>query len=336
MSQQNTHEQEIIAAIKQFARSATSKGEALADISMLVAATSTLPLTNLDNWERLIRWQLAAALRVNKPSNEGISSEAPSSLAWIDLCSGDGFKREKALQTLSGAAPNSFYFALAVRRLNDWVPEIRKATCDVLPSIAKATDPEIIVDVLFITLPYWYSWGRMGDVERQVLLQVISLEKVTACLKQRLISATSGPMSSILTQIGRAKTLDNYLADIAQSAIQPSLRAKAYRCQFEGKFVWREGEKWVWTDKVYGRGRYMPLLGERAIDVLKPFMENLTMAINDRSPIVRRIAGEMLIKELDNIGEQASILAKILASDPSPSVSERGKFALKTLGVHVD
>jgi hypothetical protein len=330
MSQQKTREQDIIAAVKQFAKSANTNDRVVAGISLLVEATSTLPLTNLDNWERLIRWQLSAALRVYKSSWE-FGSEPYSSFAWIDLCSGDGFKRETALQTLSGAAPNSFFFALAVRRLNDWVPEIRRAACNTLPLIAKATDPEIIVDVLFITLPYWDSWGRMGDVEKQVLMQIITLEKVTECLKQRLISATSGPMSSVLTQIGRAGTLDHYLADIAQSAIQPSLRAKAYRCQFEGKFVWRDGNKWVWTDKVYGRGRYMPLLGERSIYVLTPFMENLTMAINDRSPIVRRVGGEMLIKELESIGEQAITLAKMLASDPSPSVSERGKFALKTI-----
>ncbi|HGM5493161.1 TPA: hypothetical protein ACKP1B_004880 [Serratia fonticola] len=331
MSQQNNHEQDIIAAIKQFAKAHDGID---ADISMLLSTTGKLPLTNLDIWERLIRWQLSAALRVHK-SLWVSGSEPYSSFAWIDLCSGDGFKREKALQTLSGAAPNSFFFALAVRRLNDWVPEIRKAACRTLPLIAQATDPEIIVDVLFITLPYWDSWGRMGDVEKQVLMQIIALEKVTENLKHRLISATAGPMSSVLIQSGRTKALDDYLADIAKSAIQPSLRAKAYRCLFERKFVWRDGKKWVWTDKVYGRGRYMPLLEERSIHVLMPFMEILIMAINDRSSIVRRVAGEMLIKELENIGDQAIILAKILASDPSPSVSDRGKFALKTIGAYL-
>lgn len=333
MLQQNKYKQEILAAIKQFSNSVNSNGRVLADISMLVAATSKLPLTNLDIWERLIRWQLNTALQVSKQSHWKFWDKPKPSFPWIDLCHGDGFIREKALKNLSEAAPNSFFFALAVRRLNDWVPEIRKAACDALPLIAKASNPEIIVDVLFITLPYWDSWGRMGNAEKQVLMQIISLEEVATSLKKRLISATSGPMSSILAQVGRTDALDHSLIDIAESAIQPSLRAKAYRCQFEGRFVWSNGKKWLWTDKVYGQGKFIPSLEERPIPVLKPFMDNLKMATIDCSPIVRRVAGEMLIKELGNIGGEAIIFAKMLASDPSPSVAERGKFALKELGV---
>lgn len=55
------------------------------------------------------------------------------------------------------------------------------------------------------------------------------------------------------------------------------------------------------------------------------------MATTDRSPMVRRIAGEMLIKELNNIGDEAFNLANILASDRSPSVAERGRYALADL-----
>lgn len=55
------------------------------------------------------------------------------------------------------------------------------------------------------------------------------------------------------------------------------------------------------------------------------------MATVDRSLMVRRIAGEMLIKEIDHLGDEAIILAKTLASDKSPSVAERGRFALADL-----
>lgn len=47
--------------------------------------------------------------------------------------------------------------------------------------------------------------------------------------------------------------------------------------------------------------------------------------------MVRRIAGEMLIKELDNIGDEAFKLANILATDISLSVAERGRYALADL-----
>lgn len=85
----------------------------------------------------------------------------------MDICNADDFKRERALKTLSGGAPNSFLLALVVRKLNDWVPQVRASARDVLPLIAEASDPEIIVDVLFITLPYWDSWRRKEDVEKK-------------------------------------------------------------------------------------------------------------------------------------------------------------------------
>ncbi|KFC97383.1 Uncharacterised protein [Leminorella grimontii] len=336
LSQKDNGQEVVVAAIKQFLNALNSNSNEAVDVSMLVAATSALALTNLDDWERLIRWELTTVSRVSKQLHWSLWSKPNPYFPWIDLCSGDGFKRENALKVLSGAAPNSFFFALAVRRLNDWVPEIRKAACDVLPLIAKASDPEIIVDVLFITLPHWDSWGRMGNVEKQVLMQILSLEKVRESFKQRLISATSGPMSSILSQVGRTEVLDHYLSDIAELAVQPSLRAKAYRCQFEGRFVWSEGKKWEWTDKSYCKGRFVTLLGERLICVSRPFIHSLKMAMVDRSPIVRRVAGEMLIRELENIGEQSIIFARMLASDPSPSVAERGRFALKAIGVGLE
>ncbi len=55
------------------------------------------------------------------------------------------------------------------------------------------------------------------------------------------------------------------------------------------------------------------------------------MAAIDRSPMVRRIAGEMLIKQLENIGDDALKLAELLASDTTVAVAERGQFALKYL-----
>lgn len=331
MVQHREHEKEVVEAVDYFANTITSGGKIVADMSSLVTATSKIRLSNLDEWERLIRWQFDEALRKNWLPRLKFGVDSAPFITWIDLCSGDGFKREKALRALSGGAPNSFFFALAVRRLNDWVPQVRKAACDKLYIIAEASSPEIIVDVLCATLPNWNSWGRLGVSEKQVILNILSLPNIAKSLKNRFISATSGPMTSILAQVGRTSALDSELIEIAESAIQPSVRAMAYRCQFEGKMVWVEGRKWVWTDKVYCKGRLMPQLGERKISVVKPFIENLYQSAIDSSPIVRRVAGEWLIREYSNLGEQAFMLAELLAADPSPSVAERGKFALERL-----
>lgn len=331
MQQQKEFEDEVISAVRRLAQSINSGRNVFADMSSLVDATSRLPLSNLNYWERLIRWEYSEALQATTPSKWKLRSLPIPFLSWIDLCSGDGFKREKALRTLSGAAPNGFFFALAVRRLNDWVPQVRKAAREKLPVIAKESDREHVTDVLCVTLPHWNSWGRLEDADKQVVMEIISIEGVAQSLKSRIMSATTGPMTSILTQAGRTETLDRFLEEISKGAIQPSVRATAYRCQLKGKMVWLEGRKWEWTDIRYCKGRFKPILSERALSGVSPFFDTLKRAAADQSPMVRRVAGEMLIQNVKTIGTESIQLAELLASDPSPSVAERGKFALKSL-----
>lgn len=328
---QDSLQQELIASIKKSLTFDVLYQRIRPDISTFIAATSKLPLKNLDDWERLIRSEVSWPLQTSNPTRAKFDSHPIGSLTWLDICNADGFRRERALKILSGGAPNSFLFALAVRRLNDWVPQVREAARNALPLIAEFSNPEIIVDVLFITLPYWNSWGRMEEAEKNALVQIILMDKVAEPLKKRLMLSTSGPVATVFVQAGLTSALDNFLTEIANSSVQPSLRAKAYRCLFEGRFVWAEGVEWKWIDKVHGIKRRIPVLKERVIPVPRPFLENLRMAAIDRSPMVRRIAGEMLIKKLDFIGDEALTLAKILASDTSPSVAERGAYALADL-----
>lgn len=301
------------------------------DISPFITATATLPLKNLDDWERLIRWELSSALHNHHSVTRKINHLFMGSFTWLDLCNGDGFQRERALKSLSTEAPNGFLLALLIRRLNDWVSQVRAAACDALPVVAEKSDPEIIVDALFVTLPYWHSWGRVGEAEKRVLIKIMSLKKVVESLKNRLILSTSGPATRVFSQAGRSEILEGYLAEIARFSVQPSLRAKAYRCLLEGKFVWAEGATWQWVDKAYGIRRRIPLLNERQISTANAFIDSLKMASCDGSPMVRRVAGEMLIKHVDQIGEEAFKLAQVLAADSSASVAERGRFALKEL-----
>lgn len=121
------HEDEVILAVKEFAHSMNSGSKVVADMSSLIEATSRIPLTNLDAWERLIRWEFQKELDNSTPPKWKVWVKPTLFLTWIDLCSGDGYRREKTIRTLSGAAPNRFFFSLAIRRLNDWVPQVREA-----------------------------------------------------------------------------------------------------------------------------------------------------------------------------------------------------------------
>lgn len=331
MQQQDPLQQEVIASIKKSLTFDMLYRVIRPDISAFIAVSAKIPLKNLDDWEQVIRYAISSSRQSASSLLTKFNRIMMGSLGWLDICSADGFRREKALRTLSGGAANSFLFALVVRRLNDWVPQVREAARDALPLLAEYTDPEVIVDVLFTLFPLWDSWGRIGDAEKNTLMQILLTEKVTASLKIRLIRSAQGPAARVFMQAGRTAALDMFLTEIAQSSVQPSLRAKAWRCQFERRFVWAEGQTWQWIDKAYGVRRLVPILKERGINSTRPFIESLRMAIIDRSPMVRRIAGEMLIKELANIDDEAFKLAKILASDTSPSVAERGRYALSDL-----
>jgi hypothetical protein len=331
MYSQREIEDQILLAVSQFAASLNSSRKVVPDMSALVEATSRLSLSNLDNWERLIRWGLYQAPANSKPAKWKFWTQPTPFLTWIDLCSGDDFKRERTLRALSGAAPNRFFFAMAVRRLNDWVPQVRAAACEQLPSLAIASNPEDVVDVLCAVFPHWNSWGRMETEGKQTLLEIASIEVVNHSLKSRLVSATAGPLAAVLAQAGQTPALDAYLPEIASNAIQPSVRAKAYKTLLDGKMVWLAGRKWEWTDMRYCKGYFKPLLCDRPLSVKSPLEETLRAASADRSAIVRRVAGDVLIRESGTIGSVALQLATVLASDSHSSVAERGNFALKKL-----
>ena len=300
-------------------------------MSALIDVTDNLPLSRFNYWERLICSEFSSALRASNPPKWKVWSKPKELVTWLDLISWDGHKREKALRALSGPAPNAFFFSLAVRRLNDWVPQVRKAAREKLPEIARSTDPAYVVEALRIAISRWNSWGRIEETDKEVLLQIICEEKIAQSLRSKLISSASGPMPSLFSQLGRTPILDETIEEIANSAIQPSVRAKAFRCLFERRIAWIEGRRWEWTDIRYGERNLIPVISERELDVKIPLLELLKRSSEDDSSIVRRISAEILIRELGSLGAIARVLAEQFASDKSHPVSERGEFALKKL-----
>ncbi|EGM69465.1 hypothetical protein [Shewanella sp. HN-41] len=331
MQQSQIMEDKIISAVRTFSSSISSGSKVVADMSELIEVTSQLPLSSFDYWERIIRSEFSSAIRESIPPKWKVWSKPKELVTWIDLISRDGYKREKALRALSGAAPNTFFFSLTVRRLNDWVPQVRKAAREKLPELARSTDPEYVVEALCVALSNWNSWGRVEEVDKEVLLKIICEKDIAKSLRSKLIMSASGPMPSLFSQLGRTTILDGQIEEIARSAIQPSVRAKAYRSLFEGRIVWIEGRKWVWTDIRYCEGRLKPIVGERKLEIDTPLIDLLKRSSEDRSSIVRRVSAEILIREMDNLGMKARVFAERFASDNSHPVSERGDFALRKI-----
>lgn len=331
MQKSQIMEDKIISAVRTFASSINSGSKVVADMSELSEVTSQLSLSSFDYWERIIRSEFSSAIRESIPPKWKVWSKPKELVTWLDLISWDGYKREKALRALSGAAPNTFFFSLAVRRLNDWVPQVRKAAREKLPEIASLTDPEYVVEALSVALSNWNSWGRIEEADKEVLLEIVCEKEIAKSLRSKLIISASGPMPSLFSQLGRTPMLDGNIEEIARSAIQPSVRAKAYRSLFEGRIAWTEGREWVWTDIRYCEGRLKPIVGERKLEIKAPLLDLLKRSSEDRSSIVRRVSAEILIRELDNPGIKVREFAERFALDSSHAVSERGEFALRKL-----
>lgn len=321
----------VLAAVIEFVSSINSIGNAPPDMSSLIDLTSSLTLVNMDDWERLVRGGIYFAKNRPKPPKWMFWATPNPFPTWIDLCSGDGFKRERTLRALTGAAPNGFFFALTVRRLNDWVPEVRAAAREKLPSIAAASNPAHVASVIFSILPHWSSWGRMGALDKQVLLDILSTENIASHLKSHIISTAAGPIAELLAQAGRTHALDACLQDIASGAVQPAVRAKAYRALIQGEMVWLEGRKWEWTDIRYCKGHLRAVHGHRTLCSDVPRQDALRAAICDRSARVRSVAGDVLMREPESLGPWAAELARQLASDKHPALAARGDFLLKRL-----
>lgn len=324
-------EDRVISAVREFAYSINSGGKVKADMSALIEVTSQFPLSSFDFYQRLIRSELTLALRKSAPVKWKLWSKPNTQMTWLDLISWDGYQREKVLRSLSGAAPNMFFFSLLVHRLNDWVPQVREAARDKFLEIAKVTDPHFVVEVLCLTLSNWSSWGRIEAAEKKILLDLVCEPRIAELLRAKIISSASGPMPSLFSQLGQTPILDEHVTNIAFLAIQPSVRAKAYRCLYEGKMTWMKRRKWVWTDIQYCKGRLKPIIGERTLNVPISLFDLLTRAGDDRSSIVRKVAAEIVIIELKNIGVKARPFAEKFALDDSASVSEKGHFVLNKL-----
>ena len=331
------HEEGVARAVSELACAIKSGGYPEDELSKLVELTSHVPLSNLGQWERQLSDTYSAAFLRPYSVRQKLWGRLPAPLlTWIDLCSGNGYKREEALRAFQGIpAPNAFFLVLAFRRLNDWVPEVRSAAREVLPRIAQQSSAAYVAEALCATLAHWTSWGRMEEWDKEALMKIVAVDGVSQALVAQINANATGPMTVALAQLGRANILDEQLPQIASHAIQPWVRARAYRSLLEGRVTWVEGREWKWTDKRYCEGRYVPVIAERKLSVVMPVTELINAAAVDKSPIVRRIAGEFLIKNLDAMEGKSLELAGLLAGDASPSVAERGRFALKALNVEL-
>ena len=321
----------LAAAIRRLLSAGVTASEAADLMARVATETKSIPLRRMDVWERTIRAEVWAAERGTSEASWKFWVRPRRFTSWLDLCSHDGHKREAALRVSSGGAPSAFLLALALWRLNDWVPQVRCAARETLPELASNSAPQDVADVLWSLLAHWSTWGRMEPADRDAVAAIASFDPVSLALRSKIMDTTAGPAALVLSQCARSATFDRWIQEFAQGAVQPAVRERAFRWLFLGRTTWVVGHKWRWTDLAYCKGKLEPILESRGMPTKQPFMMTLGAAMADRSPMVRRVAAEFLIRELPSLGENALPLAQRTASDTSPSVAERGHFALKQL-----
>ncbi len=300
-------------------------------MARVASETKSIPLRRMDDWERTIRAELWSAEPGNSEASWKFWVRPRRLTSWLDLCSHDGHKREAALRATSSGAPSAFLLTLAFRRLNDWVPQVRSAAREVLPELASNSAPEDVANALWSLLAHWNTWGRLEPADKDAVATIASVEPVALALRSKIMNATVGPAALVLSQSARLGIFDSWIQEVAQGAAQPAARARAFRWLFLGRTTWVVGRKWRWTDLAYCKGKLEPILESRDIPTNWSFAMTLGAAMADRSPMVRRVAAEFLIRELPSLGENALPLAQRTASDMSPSVARLGHFALKQL-----
>lgn len=323
----------LAAAIRGLLSSGITPGAAADWAARVASETRSIPVSGMDAWERAIRvdMQVAEYATATAVAAWKVWARPRRFTSWLDLCSHDGRRREAALRVTVGGAPNAFLLALALRRLNDWVPEVRRAARETLPDMASNSAPDDVAHVLWNLFAHWSTWGRMEPADRDAVVAMAAIEPVSQALRSKIMGATAGPAAFVLSQCARSNAFDGWLKEFAQGALQPAVRVRALRWLFFGRVTWVVGHQWRWTDLAYCKGKLEPVFESRDLAAKEPFRVTHGVAMADRSTLVRRVAAEFLIRELPALGDDALALAQRTAGDPSPSVAALGAFALKQL-----
>lgn len=324
---------EFICATAALAEAAQKQTITTADIAAFFAISATLPPAHYDASARQLDYAFLPAWQAGINQYVSLLSRQHPRLAWIELASWNGYVREKALRSLSTGAPTPFFLMLAVRRLNDWVPQVRQAAYETLPAMLKNTGPDIIAATLCVVFSRWSEWQHIESKGKTLVLDLAARPDVATSIKNHILSQASGSIVPILSQAGRIAVLDGFLEQIAHKAVQPAVRAKAYRSLLEGKMTWTDGKEWIWLDLSKCKGKRQALVCQRTLSVTTPLQEILTAAINDRSAAVRHVGGEMLMRHFAQLGTESVRLARQLAADRTPRVAARGRFLLKNNGL---
>lgn len=260
------------------------------------------------------------------PSDNELLAANPN-FAWLFLFHPSGYVREAALDTVNDPPTSPFFFTALAWRLNDWVAPVRQAAKHCFKRISGEIAATVTADAALYLLERRFIWGRWRD-EANILDLVFTRDDVLAALATHLQGKPTGPLATCLRHALRYPGIDQHLPRLAAVAVQPSVRAAAYRCLISGTAIWPVGFEWIWIDKVYGLRRRAPMLETRTIQRDRPAADFVEAGIRDKSPFVRKVVADAMIAVRAQIPNEEKLVAH-LAADRSSRVRSRADFLMR-------
>lgn len=315
---------------------ASPRWNADAELQTILAELSTLPAHLIVRASREIAvaaqlgWQpftdLMRSAFVGEPvyvRDLALMRRSPD-YAWLFLFHPSGHMREAALDAIQDPPRSPFFSAALAWRLNDWAEPVRRAARRCGERVLQHTAADVAADAALYLLDRHLVWGRWSG-EAKVLDRMFDRKEVMVRIAAQLSRRATGPMATCLRQILRYQGFDEHLPGLAANAIQPSVRAIAYRCLISGQATWPVGYEWAWIDKVYGLRQRVPKLETRGIQRSVPLSTIAGNAVRDRSAFVRTIAADALIIIRAQVPDLEALIA-VLETDRSPAVRSRADF----------
>lgn len=246
---------------------------------------------------------------------------------WLLLFHWNGYVREQALDAIITPPASPFFFAALAWRLNDWVGAVRRAAVRCAERVLPRIDPRVAATAAPYLLERRLTWGRWRD-EADALDSAFGHRGVMADLAIYVQGQSTGPAATCLRHALRYPDIDEHLPGIAAAAVQPSVRAVAYRCLMTGKAIRPVGYEWAWIDKRYGLRKRVPVLASRDIRTGRSGAEWIRDGLRDRSVLVRKVAADALMGVRSQLADESELIAA-LAADRSPSIRSRADFMLR-------
>lgn len=338
------HSTRLLACLAELAETIASRGETDGPLSTYSATIGDLPASSVLIVEAEVRafWDLYLNMRqgtlqrllhpapvVRRPS-ELLAQASEPRLATLYIFHRNGWLRHEALTIWSAPPANPLEFAAIAQRLNDWVPEVRRAALRCAERHFPHTAPAVIAAAAPFLLEHARYRQRWSDDERAVLDAALYRADVLGLLVDWFVNPSSGRVGTVLRQAMRRPDIDAVLPSIARDARPPAIRAIAMEALVLRRARWLIGYDYEWVDKRYGIRRRVPQYAERPIvrdDIDATAL--LSMGARDRAPLVRRVTARLLLQLSDGATPAHDRIAQQLAGDNVSSVSAIATYYLR-------